>query len=87
MRAPRTARAPPAIASQTRPPPPTERHYPMATSDLQITPIRWADEAGGTKHPGVRVGRARGWVFVPDTEVLELANLLADHLEEQASYT
>lgn len=41
----------------------------------------WADEPGGPKKHGIRIDRARGWVFIPNSEVLDLANALADHIE------
>lgn len=40
----------------------------------------WGDDPRGPKYPGVRINRGPGWVYIPDTEILELANTLADYL-------
>lgn len=46
-----------------------------------IKRFRWASELGGPKEHGIRIDRARGWIFVPNDELLDLANALADHIE------
>lgn len=53
----------------------------MTDPDFHIKNFTWADEPGGPKRNGIRIGRARGWVFIPDHEILPLATALADHLE------
>ena len=53
----------------------------MTNPDFHIKNFTWADEPGGPKEHGIRIGRARGWVFIPNSEVLDLANALADHIE------
>ena len=49
--------------------------------NFHIKNFTWADKPGGPKEHGIRIDRARGWIFVPNSEVLALANALADHLE------
>lgn len=48
---------------------------------FSIKQFRWASEFGGPKKHGVRIDRERGWIFVPNDELLALANALADHIE------
>lgn len=50
-----------------------------------IKHFRWADEFGGPKKNGIRIDRARGWIFIPDSEVLGLAEALADHIQYSKS--
>ena len=49
--------------------------------NFHIKRFRWASELGGPKEHGIRIDRARGWIFIPNSEVLDLANALADHIE------
>lgn len=53
----------------------------MTDPNFHIKHFRWADEYGGPKKNGIRIDRARGWIFVPNDELLDLANALADHIE------
>ena len=53
----------------------------MTDPDFHTKRFTWADEPGGPKEHGIRIDRARGWIFVPDHEILPLATALADHLE------
>ena len=45
-----------------------------------VEDFMWGDDPRGPRHPGVRINRGPGWVYIPDTEILELANTLADYL-------
>ena len=49
--------------------------------NFHIKRFRWADEYGEPRKHGIRIDRARGWIFVPNDELLALANALADHIE------
>lgn len=50
-----------------------------------VRPWTWADQQGGTKAKGVKITRGRVFLFIPDTEVLDLANELADHLANRTN--
>ena len=53
----------------------------MTEPNFRIKHFRWADEYGEPRKHGIRIDRARGWIFVPNDELLDLANALADHIE------
>lgn len=46
-----------------------------------IKRFRWASELGGPKEHGIRIDRARGWIFVPDREIYPLAETLVNYME------
>ena len=52
-------------------------------SAIEIKNFFWAPLPGGKKERGIRIQRGRGWVFVPNARVFELADRLIDHMEEQ----
>lgn len=43
-------------------------------------PTRWADTPGESRQPGLRIQRGPHFLFVPEVELLDLANQIADHL-------
>lgn len=47
--------------------------------------FKWADYKDGEKRWGLRIDRHKGWIFVPDEELLELANTIADRLQYRYS--
>ena len=48
---------------------------------FRIKRFRWASELGGPKEHGIRIDRARGWIFVPDREIYSLAETLINYME------
>ena len=54
---------------------------PFGEDAKVLTPFYWSTEVGGTKERGVRIQRGKRDLFIPDSEVLDLANALADHIE------
>lgn len=51
---------------------------------IEIKNFFWAPLPGGTKEPGIRIQRGRGWIFVPNARVFELADRLIDFMEESS---
>lgn len=48
-----------------------------------IHPFRWGDTTDGPKRDGLRINRNGRWLFVPDSDLLDLANNIADHLDRK----
>lgn len=50
------------------------------TLTTSTRPSRWADTPGGTRRPGLRIERGQHYLFIPEADLLDLANQIADHL-------
>ena len=45
--------------------------------------MRWAEEPGGERRDGLRVGYGRAFCFVPNEEAMNLAHSLLDYIDDQ----
>lgn len=46
-------------------------------------PFRWGDAPDAPKRDGLRINRNGRWLFVPDSDLFDLANNIVDHLDRQ----
>lgn len=47
----------------------------------------WGDTPGSPKRPGLRITRGQHHLFVPDDELFNVANQIADHLDSLRNTT
>lgn len=59
----------------------------MTLETKVLTGFYWADEPGGTKRRGVRIQRGRSFAWIPDEDVLALAENLANYLAQRRRHT
>lgn len=55
----------------------TGRHDPHATVGF----MRWAPDKGGDRLPGIRIGYGKAFCFIPEDEIMTLANALVDYID------
>ena len=44
--------------------------------------MRWAEEPGGERRDGLRVGYGRAFCFIPESEAMNLAHSLLEYIEK-----
>ena len=44
--------------------------------------MRWAEEPGGERRDGLRIGYGRAFCFIPESEAMNLAHSLLDYIEK-----
>ena len=45
--------------------------------------MRWAEDPGGERRDGLRVGYGNAFCFVPESEAMNLAHSLLDYIEQR----
>ena len=45
--------------------------------------MRWAEDPGGERREGLRIGYGRAFCFVPNEEAMNLAHSLLDYIEQK----
>ena len=45
--------------------------------------MRWAEEPGGERRDGLRIGYGSAFCFVPESEAMNLATSLLDYIEKK----
>ena len=48
-----------------------------------VSHMRWAEEPGGERRDGLRIGYGSAFCFVPESEAMNLAHSLLDYIEQK----
>ena len=46
-----------------------------------VSHMRWAEDPGGERRDGLRIGYGRAFCFIPESEAMNLATALLDYIE------
>ena len=47
-----------------------------------VSHMRWAEDPGGERRDGLRVGYGRAFCFIPESEAMNLAHSLLEYIEK-----
>ena len=48
-----------------------------------VSHMRWAEDPGGERRDGLRIGYGRAFCFIPESEAMNLAYSLLDYIERK----